>query len=354
MSVSIQNRRSANRTLRIVCPNGHLGFAPIRTASFEIGLGSEPDLICADSGSCDIGPGPLGADTSTSPLAWQTHDLEHMLLGARRLGIPMIIGSAGDTGTNSRVDLFVRIIQDLARKHALSRFRIGWFHSEVPPALIAERMAADEAIEGLDGRAQLDAATLAATDRIVAVAGVHPYLALLDAGADVIIGGRSSDCAIFAAPAIRAGFPEPLAYYYGKVLECASFCAEPYGGKELVLGEITMEDVKVTALLPEQRCTIASVAGHAMYERTNPFTEHVLGGHLDMTDCVYEQYDERTCRITGPRFIPADTLRVKLEGAGRIGARFVGMVGRARPVHHRQHRRGDRLGTTAGARALRR
>ena len=34
---------------------------------------------------------------------------------------------------------------------------------------------------------------------------------------------------------------------------CASFCAEPYGGKESVLGEITMDDVKVTALLPEQR-----------------------------------------------------------------------------------------------------
>ncbi|MGH7154108.1 MAG: hypothetical protein ACREF3_09265, partial [Acetobacteraceae bacterium] len=112
MSVSIQHRRSANRTLRIVCPNGHLGFAPIKTGSFRIGLESTPDLICADSGSCDIGPGPLGSDVSCSPLAWQTHDLEQMLLGARRLGVPMIIGSAGDTGTNSRVDLFVRVIQD--------------------------------------------------------------------------------------------------------------------------------------------------------------------------------------------------------------------------------------------------
>ena len=98
MPVSIQHNRSANRTLRIISPNGHLGFAPIKTGSFEIGLASEPDLICADSGSCDIGPGPLGADFSCSPLAWQTHDLEHMLLGARRLNVPMIIGSAGDTG----------------------------------------------------------------------------------------------------------------------------------------------------------------------------------------------------------------------------------------------------------------
>jgi hypothetical protein len=327
MPVSIQHQRSANRTLRIVCPNGHLGFAPIKAGSFEIGAGSEPDLICADSGSCDIGPGPLGTDTSSSPLAWQTHDLEHMLLASRRLGVPMIIGSAGDTGTNSRVDLFVQIIHELARKHALPAFRVGWFHSELPKSELQRRMNAGEVISGLDDRPALDAATLAATDRVVAVAGVHPYISLLDAGADVIIGGRSSDCAIFAAPAIRAGFPEALAYYYGKVLECASFCAEPYAGKESVLGEITMDDVKVTALLPTQRCTTASVASHAMYERSNPFSEYVLGGELDMSHCVYEQYDERTCRITGPRFVPAKQLQVKLEGAGKIGERYLGMVG---------------------------
>ncbi len=327
MSISIQHRRSANQTLRIVCPNGHLGFAPLKTGSFRIGLGSDPDLICADSGSCDIGPGPLGGDISSSPIAWQTHDLEQMLLGARRLGVPMIIGSAGDTGTDSRVDLFVRIIQELVCRHQLPKFRIGWFYSEQAQSAIAARMQTGETIAGLDGRPNLDAETLSATDRIVAVAGVHPFIALLEAGADVIIGGRSSDCAIFAAPAIRAGFPDALAYYYGKILECASFCAEPYAGKESVLGEITAEDVKVTALLPAQRCTVASVAGHAMYERSNPFYEHVLGGTLDMSECVYEQYDERTCRVTGPRFLPAGELRVKLEGAGKVGERYIGMAG---------------------------
>jgi hypothetical protein len=327
MPVSIQHARSANRTLRIVCPNGHLGFAPLKPGSFRIGCDSEPDLICADSGSCDVGPVPLGADLSSSPRQWQTDDLEAMLLASRRLGVPMIVGSAGDTGSNSRVDLFVGIIRELAAKHVLPRFRLGYFYSEVAADTLREKMAAGDAIEGLDGRAALDAATLDATDRIVAVAGIHPYIKLLDAGADVIIGGRSSDCAIFAAPAIRQGFPPGLAYFYGKVLECASFCCEPYGAKESVLGEITMDDVKVTAMLPEQRCTIASVAGHAMYERANPFYEHFLGGHLDMSDCRYEQYDDRTVRITGPRYVPAGELRVKLEGSGKIGERYVGIVG---------------------------
>jgi hypothetical protein len=93
------------------------------------------------------------------------------------------------------------------------------------------------------------------------------------------------------------------------------------------MGEITMDDVKVTAMLPEQRCTVASVAAHAMYERSNPYYEHFLGGHIDMRTCVYEQFDERTTRVTGPRYVAAEELRVKLEGAGKVGERYVGIVG---------------------------
>src|SRR6202047_1370470 len=327
MPRSIQPRRSPNHTLRIVCPNGHLGFAPIKTGSFRIGCEGAPDWICADAGSCDVGPVPLGADTSSSPRQWQIDDLETMLLASRRLGVPMIVGSARGPGSNSRVDLFVGIIRDLAKKHGLARFRVGYFYSEVSKGALRRRILGGDTIAGLDGRPPLDVATLDVTERIVAMAGIHPYIKLLDEGADVIVGGRSSDCAIFAAPAIRRGFPEGLAYFYGKVLECASFCAEPYGGKESVLGEITMDDVKVTALLPEQRRTISSVAGHAMYERANPFYEHFLGGHIDMSRCHYEQYDERTVGVTGSRYVPAPELRVKLEGSGRIGERYVGIVG---------------------------
>jgi acyclic terpene utilization AtuA family protein len=317
----------SRKTLRILAPNGHLGFAPMKTGSFERGVATRPDFIVADSGSDDIGPGSLGSDTSTSPEAWQRHDLEHILLASRRLGVPMLIGSAGDTGANSRVDRYVEMIREIAARHALPAFRLGYFYSEVPKDLLRSRLAAGEAVTGLNGRPDLSPEDLEATDRVVAMAGIHPYNKLLDLGADVIIGGRSSDCAICAGPAIRAGFPEALSYYLGKVLECASFCAEPYGAKESVIGEISMEDVRVTAMHPEQRCTIASVSGHAMYERSNPFLEHVLGGVLEMTGCRYEQHDERTTRITGPVFTPAPELRVKLEGAGKVGERYVGIAG---------------------------
>ncbi|PKO61553.1 MAG: glutamate mutase [Betaproteobacteria bacterium HGW-Betaproteobacteria-18] len=315
------------QSLKIICPNGHLGFAPIRVDSFNIGVADGPDYIAADSGSDDIGPGPLGSDTSTSPQDWQRHDLEHMLLAARKLGVPMIIGSAGDTGANSRVDMYVDIIRELAQKHQLAPFKLGYFYSEVDKSWLKSKMRQGETIEGLDGFADLTESELNATDRIVAMAGVHPFVELLKQGAEVIIGGRSSDAALFAAAAIFHGFSDDRAYYLGKVLECASFCAEPYGGKETVMGEISHEDVKVTAMSPEQRCTVASVAGHAMYERSNPYEEFFAGGKLDMTHCNYEQFSEKTTRITGSKFIPATQVRVKLEGAGKVGERFVGFCG---------------------------
>lgn len=315
------------KSLKIICPNGHLGFAPLKVESFRLGVAAKPDYIAADSGSDDIGPVPLGTDTCASPAAWQEHDLEHMLLAARELDVPMLIGSAGDTGTNSRVDMYVEMIRKIARRHDLPSFRIGWFYSEVDREVVRAQIRSGQAVAGLDARPDLTEDELDVTTRVVAMAGVHPFVELLKQDCDVIIGGRSSDSAIFAAPALYHGFPEAQAYYLGKVLECASFCAEPYGAKETVLGEITDDWVEVTAMHPGQRCTVASVAGHAMYERSNPYHEYVAGGMLDMTDCHYRQVSEKTTRVTGMRFVPATELRVKLEGSGKVGERFVGMAG---------------------------
>ncbi len=315
------------KELRIVSPNGHLGFAPTKEESFYLAKATKPDYYCCDSGSDDIGPTALGSDRSVSMYRWQKHDLELMLLAAREQGVPMLIGSAGDTGANSRVDMYVQMIKDIAKEHRLPPFKIGYFYSEVDKDYLYQKLDENVPIEGLDNRPNLTKSDLEKTDRIVAVAGIHPFMKLLDLGADVIIGGRSSDCAIFAAPAIWEGFPEANAYYLGKVLECASFCAEPYGAKESVIGTITHEDVKVTAMHPEQRCTVASVAGHAMYERSNPYYEYFAGGMLDMKNCTYEQYDEKTCRITGAKYYPAEQIKVKLEGSGKVGEKFIGIAG---------------------------
>jgi hypothetical protein len=313
--------------ISILCPTGHLGFTPLEPASFRAGCELRPDFIVADSGSCDIGPYPLGADGQASPAAWQRHDLEIMLLAARRLGVPMIVGSASDTGTDRGVRQFAAIIEDVAREHRLAPFRMASIFSELKREDLLARMAAGATIRGLDGRPDADAAMLARTDRIVAVMGAEPIAAALRQGAEVVIAGRSSDCALFAAPLLNAGLSPATAYFAGKLMECASFCCEPFMGKESILGRIDEDDIRVSAMHPGQRCTPASLASHAMYERRDPFREYVASGYVDMTEVRYEQSDERTARAAGARFVPSASPMVKLEGAGKVGERRLAIVG---------------------------
>jgi hypothetical protein len=146
-------------------------------------------------------------------------------------------------------------------------------------------------------------------------------------GAEVVIAGRASDCALFAAPLLNAGLSPATAYYAGKLMECASFCCEPFMGKESILGRIAEDDIRVTALHPGQRCTPASLASHAMYERRDPFREHVASGYVDMSGVRYEQFDGKTARARGAQFVAAARPMVKLEGAGKVGERRLAIVG---------------------------
>jgi hypothetical protein len=316
---------ATKQNLRILISTGHLGTAPSAPESFHRGMDTNPDYVVADAGSSDPGPVYLGENIPMGHFDYE--ELELLLTASRKKGIPLIVGSARDSGSNAGVDEFVRIIQDVARKHNIPKFKLGYFYSEVPKDYLQRKLAAGEGITGLGGFPALTAEELDKTTRVVAVAGVHPFIKLLDMGADVIIAGRCGDINFTAAPCIRAGFPEALAYHMGKMIECASLVAEPFMGKETVVGTISQDDIKITPYHPDQRCTIASVAGHSMYERDNPFFEYTLGGMLDMRNCSYEQYDERTCRISGATWTPATELRVKIEGAKKIGERYMGFAG---------------------------
>lgn len=311
--------------MTLLSPTGHLGFTPIEEASFYTGVARWPDALIADSGSCDIGPFPLGADSQHSPLEWQRHDLEIMLVEARRLGVPMIIGSAADTGTNRGVDLFVHLIKEIAERHGLPPFRLAAIYAEVSPDELLARLRRTR-VRGLGGRADLTFEDVERTDHIVAMMGVEPIMRALEEGADVVICGRSCDDAIFAALPLRAGFPRALAFYLGKVLECASLCAEPFMAKETVIGTITPEAVEFEPMHPQQRCTPASVASHSLYEREDAFSHALPGGVLDLRGCVYEVVDDRRTRVRGARWIPNPVYAVKLEGAGKVGERAIGVV----------------------------
>ena len=315
----------AKKQLRILISTGHLGTAPSNPESFHLGMASNPDYVVADGGSSDPGPVYLGEDTTLGHFVRE--ELELFLTASRKQGIPLVIGSAGDTGSNRGVDEFVALMKDIAQEHGIPKFKIGYFYSEVPKEFLMQKIRAGKELTGLGGFPNLTAEELDRATRVVAVAGVHPFLKLLEMGADVIIGGRCGDINFTAGPCIHHGFPEALSYHMGKMIECASLVAEPFMGKETIVGTITQDDIRITPFHPQQRCTVASVAGHSMYERETPSFEQALGGTLDMRECRYEQHDARTARITGAKWLPSTELRVKIEGARKIGERYMGFVG---------------------------
>ena len=51
----------------------------------------------------------------------------------------VIIGSAGDTGSNRRVDLYLGIIRELARKHGLRPLKLGCYYFGSPSKGCARR-----------------------------------------------------------------------------------------------------------------------------------------------------------------------------------------------------------------------
>jgi len=312
--------------------NGHLGYAPTKEKSFYEGAKKMPDFYIADSGSADIGPRYLGQDVCSSPRSWQKHDLRLMLLAAREQKVPMIIGSAGDQGTNKSVDMYVELIKEIAQEEKLDNFKLAYFYSEIPKEELLSRLKKGEIIKGLgSARKNLTEDDINQTDKVVAVMGVHPYIEALENGADVIIGGRSSDTCVYAAAAIWKGMPEATSYFAGKALECSSFCAEPYGAKETVIGYVREKSVVVEAMSDFQKCTPASIAGHSMYERSNPFEEIFPGGRIDLTECNYQQISEKATEVTGIKYIE-DNLTFKLEGSGKVGERRVIVVGVRDPL----------------------
>ena len=311
-------------TLRVMISTGHLGTAPSGLESFMAAIETMPDYLVADGGSADPGPVYLGENLELGHFIRE--ELELFLVESRKRNIPLIIGSAGDSGSNAGVDNFVRLIREIAAEHKIPKFKLGYFYSEVSGDFLAREIENGNAIDGLGSYPSLAPDVAREAKRVVAVAGNKPFLELLDQGADVIIAGRCGDANFTAAPCVHAGFPPALAIHMGKMIECASLVAEPFMGKETVIGTITHEDICITPYHPDQRCTVASAAAHSMYERETPFFEYTAEGTLDMRGCHYEQASDRVCRISGAQFEPWAAPTVKLEGVRKLGERYMGIA----------------------------
>ncbi len=308
------------REIRLLAPNGCVGVGyPL--ASFEEGLRRQPDLIGADAGSTDVGPYYLGAGISWTGRSVVKRDLIPMLRAGRRLNIPVIVGTAGGSGGEPHLQWCLAIVREIAREEDL-HFKMAIIHSEQDKAALKRELAAGN-VRPLGPVPQLTAADIDASSHIVGQMGVQPFMKALEEGAEVIIAGRACDVAVFAALPLLRGFDEGLVMHAGKIIECGAFAAVPGGGADCIMAHIRDDHFLLEPLNPIRRCTPVSVAAHTLYEQDHPYFLYEPTGMMDLSQCRYEQYDERITKVSGSKFVPASKQTIKLEGAAKVGYRTI-------------------------------
>ncbi|MBI2526625.1 MAG: acyclic terpene utilization AtuA family protein [Candidatus Rokubacteria bacterium] len=318
----------AAREMRCFGASGQLGYG-IPRAAYLRGLEQGPAYVGCDMGSTDPGPYFLGAGEPATGYASRRADLELVLTTARERRLPLLIGSAGTAGGEPHLADTVDIVRTIAAEHGL-RFRMAVIHSEIDRDFVLDRLRKGRI--GPCGRVPaLTEQDVEQSVRIVGQMGVEPFIKALDAGADVIVAGRSCDTSIFAAMPIRSGFDPGLAMHQAKLIECASACADP-GGRDAAIAYLRDDHFLIESQNPARRCTPVSVAAHSLYEQPDPYRVYEPGGMLDLRECRYETVDERITRVSGSRWVPAPEYTIKLEGVAHVGYRAFAMGGTCDPI----------------------
>lgn len=317
--------------MNIMALNGQLGYG-FSIEALQAGFDRGPDVIGVDAGSTDGGPFYLGHGRPMVSRDAVYRDLDLSLPTAVRAGIPFIIGSAGTGGARVHVEWTRRIIEDIAAEHGLS-FRLAVIHADIDPDQVLTALK-NERIRCVHPPVRvLTEEAVRSTTRIVAQMGTGPFIRALDAGADVILAGRACDTAIFASPAIRAGYDPGLAFHMGKIAECGTHCAEPGTGADCLWVEMSEDHFTVEPLHVDKYCTPVSTAAHSLYEQEDPYVFHEPEGEVDASAARFEAVDGRTVRISGSRFRPANTVRrLKIEGSRLIGYRTITPAGARDPA----------------------
>ncbi|MDO8693717.1 MAG: acyclic terpene utilization AtuA family protein, partial [Sheuella sp.] len=194
-------------------------------SSLEAGLALKPHVIGADGGSTDPGPFYLGDGKAFCSRMAMKRDLKLMLCAGVQAGIPVIVSTSGGAGGEPHLQMMSEMVKEIAIEEKLN-FKLALIHSEQDPAFIKRRVR-EGRVRAASKQPDLNDAQIDAAIRIVGLMGPEPYIKALDDGAQVILAGRSTDPAPWAAVAIRAGIPPAQAWYSGKMLECGSEPAVP-------------------------------------------------------------------------------------------------------------------------------
>ena len=324
----LQNHRVQDGPLRILAASGQLGYG-IPEAALQRGLARRPHLIGCDMGSIDPGPYYLGSGQMAAPAAMVYRDLELVLTAALAQGIPLIIGSAGTAGARPQLEATVALVRAIAQAKGL-RFRLTTVASDLAPELVVQALRAGQ-LQPIGPMASPTEADILQCSHIVGQCGTETLARALREPTDVLIAGRACDTAVFAALPEMLGYPTALCQHMAKIIECTSLCCNP-SARDAMLAELDQDGFTLESMNPLAHATPASVAAHALYEQANPFEVDEPTGTLLLQQAQYQALDAHRTRVSGAQWRPRAQATLKIEGAARLGERWVLLAGVADPT----------------------
>ena len=311
------------QTVNVLVPVGQLGGG-IRAEEVANGIALGAHAIAVDAGSTDSGAAYLAMGMSKNSCAAVKRDLQILMEAQARARIPLTIGSCGQAGGDAGVNWTRDIVVELAEELKLHP-RIALLYSEQDKRVLKEKNAHGK-IQALPPPHPMTDALIDSCDHIVAAMGAEPYMAALDAGADIVLGGRTTDTAVIAALPLMRGSGAGAAWHAAKIAECGALCTtDPARGSGVFL-RIGEDSFVVEPLSTGIRCDTYSVSAHMLYENSDPFRLIEPGGILDVTAARYHQLDERSVRVVRSRW-ETRPYTMKLEGAAGGPSQTIMLIG---------------------------
>lgn len=313
--------------VRVLAATGVLG-AGFKVESLRRGVELEPTFIACDAGSTDSGPAYLGSGKPKLSKDACKRDLRLLLNARDALRVPLIIGSCGTSGRDVGVDWVADMAREIAAEERI-HFRAALIKSDQSPAYLKMRFG--------NGRIRpLQPAPLLTEDviessHVVGMMGAEPIAAAIAAGADVVLAGRASDSALYAAVPLMHGAHAGLVWHAAKTLECGAACAV-VPAADGMFAVIRDDHFDIEPLDLAARCTPQSIAAHTLYENANPFLLTEPSGVIDTQYADYAANSERSVRVSGSRFTEAKEYTIKLEGAQLVGYQTA-VIGGIRDPH---------------------
>jgi len=318
-----------NEEFRVLSPTAILGYG-FPESSFKRGIERKPHLIAVDAGSTDPGPYYLGAGKAFTDRAFVKRDLRYMIKEGVRLGVPVVVGTAGGSGASVHLEWCRKIIEEIAQEEKLS-FKMGVIPSDVDKQTVKKALR-EGRISPLACVHELTEGLIDETTYLVAQIGIEPIVEALEAGCNVVLAGRCYDPAVFAALPVMQGYDEGLALHMGKILECAAIAATPGSGADCALGILKKDSFILEALNPKRRFTCESAAAHTLYEKSDPYHLPGPGGSINLEDCSFTDAGDGRVEVRGSRHEKTPRYLIKLEGARPIGYRSISIAGTRDPI----------------------